>query len=127
MTAAPRRVPAPSAAAGIAALESEALRDSLDREGFAVTSPVVDAAICTELAQLYASAGGMFRATVTMARHGFGSGEYKYFARPLPDLVTALRRVFYERLAPIANAWSMRLGGGADWPADHDSVVSRCT
>ena len=126
MTPSPRPMPAPTAPAAIAALESEALQESLDREGFAVTSPLVDAATCAELAQLYASAGGTFRATVTMARHGFGSGEYKYFARPLPDLVTALRRAFYERLAPIANAWSVRLGRGADWPADHDSVVARC-
>ena len=56
MTASPRRMPAPSAAAAIAALESEALQDSLDREGFAVTAPIVDAATCAELAQLYASA-----------------------------------------------------------------------
>jgi hypothetical protein len=55
-----------------------------------------------------------------MARHGFGSGGYKYFARPLPDLVAALRRAFYERLAPIANAWGRRSGRTADWPADHD-------
>ncbi len=126
MSASPHRVPELAAAAAVAALEPEVLRESLDREGFAVTSPIVDAATCAELAQLYAAAAGTFRATVTMARHGFGSGEYKYFARPLPDLVTALRRAFYERLAPIANAWNMRLGSGADWPADHDSVVARC-
>lgn len=126
MTGPPGRMPALSAAAAIAALEPELLRDSLDCEGFAVTSPIVDAATCGELAQLYESAGGTFRATVTMARHGFGNGEYKYFARPLPDLVTALRRAFYERLAPIANAWSMRSGGSADWPLDHEAVVARC-
>jgi hypothetical protein len=112
--------------AAVAALEPELLRNSLDHEGFAITPPIVGAAACAELAQLYTSGGGTFRATVTMARHGFGSGEYKYFARPLPDLVTALRRAFYERLAPIANAWSVRLGGGADWPPDHNSVAARC-
>jgi hypothetical protein len=63
---------------------------------------------------------------VTIARHGFGSGEYKYFARPLPGVVQALRRAMYARLAPIANAWESRLGRAADWPADHDSVAARC-
>jgi hypothetical protein len=80
-----------SPAAAIAALEPEALQENLDREGFAITEPLIDADTCAELAQLYAAADGTFRSTVTMARHGFGSGEYKYFARPLPDLVTALR------------------------------------
>jgi hypothetical protein len=61
-----------------------------------------------------------------MARHGFGKGEYKYFADPLPDLVAMLRQAFYERLAPLANAWAARLGGAADWPPDHGSLVARC-
>jgi hypothetical protein len=110
----------------VAALEPENLQDSLDREGFAITAPIVDAQTCAELARLYSAAVGTFRATVTMARHGFGSGEYKYFARPLPGLVEALRRAMYARLAPIANAWAARMGHAADWPADHDSVVARC-
>jgi hypothetical protein len=110
----------------IAALDSETIRDGLDRDGFAVTAPLVDAAACAQLAQLYAAGKDMFRSTVTMARHGFGQGEYRYFARPLPDLVASLRRALYERLAPVANAWNTRLGQAPDWPADHDSLVERC-
>jgi hypothetical protein len=110
----------------IAALEPEAIRDALDRDGFVVTAPMIGAAACAELARLYAAPDGTFRSTVTMARHGFGQGEYKYFARPLPDLVTSLRRALYARLAPVANAWDTRLGRIADWPAEHDSVVARC-
>jgi hypothetical protein len=115
-----------AAVEAVAALEPRALQDSLDREGFAITAPMVDAATCARLAQLYTAAENTFRSTVTMARHGFGSGEYKYFARPLPGLVQSLRRAMYARLAPIANAWESRLGHVADWPADHDSVVARC-
>jgi uncharacterized protein len=128
----PPRRPSPetteSAAAveAVAALEPLALQDSLDREGFAITAPMVDAATCAQLAGLYTAAEDTFRSTVTMARHGFGSGEYKYFARPLPGVVQALRRAMYARLAPIANAWESRLGRAADWPADHDSVAARC-
>jgi hypothetical protein len=110
----------------IAALEPDAIRDSLDRDGFAVTAPLIEARTCAEIGALYSAGGGMFRSTVTMARHGFGKGEYKYFADPLPDLIASLRRAFYERLAPVANAWAERLGAAADWPSDHGSLVTRC-
>jgi uncharacterized protein len=119
-------VDAAAAVAAVAALEPTSLQDRLDRDGFAVTAPLIDASTCAELARLYEAADDTFRSTVIMARHGYGSGEYKYFARPLPDLVVALRRTFYERLAPIANAWNMRMGRSADWPADHESVIARC-
>jgi hypothetical protein len=111
----------------IAALDPEALGHSLDREGFAVTPPLVDAHTCAQLAQLYDASEETFRSTVNMARHGFGNGEYKYFARPLPVPVTALREALYERLAPIANSWSECLGDGAPWPASHGSLAARCS
>jgi hypothetical protein len=110
----------------IAALGPDAVREGLDREGFVVTAPLIDADTCAGLAQLYDAAAETFRSTVTMARHGFGRGEYKYFARPLPSLVATLRRTLYERLAPVANAWDARLGRQASWPAQHDALVKRC-
>lgn len=110
----------------IAALNPEALRDSLDRDGFLVTPPLIDADTCAELARLYMAEEATFRSTVTMARHGFGKGEYKYFAHPVPDLVAGFRRALYARLAPVANAWDARLGRPADWPTDHESVIARC-
>jgi hypothetical protein len=111
----------------IAALDPGALGHSLDQEGFAVIPSFVDAHTCAQLAQLYDDASEeTFRSTVNMARHGFGSGEYKYFARPLPILVTALREALYERLAPIANSWSECLGDAAPWPASHGSLVTCC-
>jgi uncharacterized protein len=110
----------------IAALETDAIRDSLDSDGFAVTAPLIDAHSCSELAQLYSAREDTFRSTVTMTRHGFGKGEYKYFANPLPSPVAVLRRAFYERLAPVANAWAARLGTAPDWPPDHGALAARC-
>jgi hypothetical protein len=110
----------------IAAIESETIKNALDRDGFWVTPTLIDTESCAELARLYTSGEDAFRSTVTMARHGFGRGEYKYFARPLPEPVTALRRALYGRLAPVANAWSLRWGRPEEWPADHESLESRC-
>jgi hypothetical protein len=115
-----------SVADSIAALDPAALSHSLDREGFAMTPPLVDTHTCADLAQLYAAGDETFRSTVTMARYGFGSGEYKYFARPLPAPVTMLREALYELLAPIANSWAERLGDAAPWPASHGCLVRRC-
>ena len=37
-----------------------------------------------------------------MSRHGFGRGEYRYFAYPLPEMVQRLRSALYPRLRPSA-------------------------
>ena len=60
-----------------------------------------------------------------MARHGFGRGEYKYFAYPLPDTVADLRTALYPRLAPIANRWMAALGGSA-YPPTLAAYLARC-
>jgi hypothetical protein len=61
-----------------------------------------------------------------MARHGFGRGEYRYFAYPLPALIVQLREAFYVRLAPGANRWNERLGLEARFPATHAEFLARC-
>src|SRR3712207_7927314 len=59
---------------------------------------------CSAISGLYPD-DRHFRSRVVMARHGFGRGEYKYFAYPLPDTIAALRASIYPRLVPIANRW----------------------
>jgi len=110
----------------VGALDSGSISAALDAEGFYVSPTIVDADTCRRLAALYASGPETFRSTVVMARYGFGRGEYKYFGRPLPGDVHALRTALYERLAPIANGWAQRLGQAADWPPEHRALAARC-
>ena len=112
--------------APIDALEPDAIQAALDRQGYALIAPLVAAAECAALAALYDAAPARFRSTITMSRYGFGRGEYKYFAYPLPAMVAALRRQMYARLAPVANAWAARLGLATDWPAEHAALIERC-
>jgi uncharacterized protein len=107
-------------------VDARVIQEAIDRTGFWLSSSVIDPKTCAQLAALYEGGEALFRSTIAMARYGFGRGEYKYFARPLPEAVSALRRVLYSRLASIANAWNIRLGRPADWPAEHESLVARC-
>jgi hypothetical protein len=91
------------------ALDWSALSRSLDSGGLATTGPLLSAGECRRIAALYGQEQG-FRSRVVMQRHGFGQGEYRYFDRPLPDVVQALRETLYPPLARIANGWHAALG-----------------
>ena len=60
------------------------------------------------------------------ARHGFGRGEYGYFAYPLPEPVARLRAALYPPLATVANRWAEALGSGVQYPGTHDAFLARC-
>src|SRR3546814_167124 len=79
----------------------------MDATGCAVLPGLLDGADCTRIAGLY-ERDEPFRSRIVMARHGFGSGEYKYFADPLPPLVQRLRQEVYAAIVPIANGWNRR-------------------
>jgi hypothetical protein len=110
----------------LSGIDAGVIQETIDQTGFWLSPPVLGASTCAQLASLYEDQAARFRSTVVMARHGYGRGEYKYFDRPLPQPVDALRKALYARLAPVANAWSARIGKPADWPAEHESLVARC-
>ncbi len=110
----------------LANLKSDAIGETIDARGYWVSAPLLDASTCQEVAQFYDADTVPFRSTIDMARYGFGKGEYKYFAHPLPSIVTQLRNAIYEKLAPIANEWQRRSGNPPDWPQHHDELVRLC-
>lgn len=102
-----------------------AVAAALDAQGWARIERLLDAEECRETAALY-DEGGNFRSRVVMARHGYGSGEYRYFAYPLPERVAAIRALAYPHLAPIANRWTERMGLAVRYPDDHGAFLERC-
>ncbi|MFC4299321.1 2OG-Fe(II) oxygenase [Castellaniella hirudinis] len=107
------------------ACDWERIGRSLDAHGNAVLPALLTDAQCGALAALYAQEKG-YRSRIVMARHGFGRGEYKYFAYPLPPLLDRLRHALYPRLAPIANRWNRQLGIDIQYPDALDSFLQRC-
>ena len=111
--------------AAIDALDWPAIERELDAYGCAVAPKLISPETCRELAALYAD-DGRFRSRIVMASHGFGRGEYKYFADPLPDLIVGLRRGLYRRLAPLADRWNAAMGIDVRYPAEHEAFRARC-
>src|SRR5262249_6627758 len=107
------------------AIDWTAASAHLDAHGWAQIDRMLTADECRALADLY-DAEAHFRSHIVMARHGFGRGEYKYFAYPLPEIIAALRTTLYQRLAPLANRWNELMGLDVRYPSAHAEFVARC-
>jgi len=107
------------------AIDWEAARASLDARGFAILPHLIALDDCRAVAAMYPE-DRRFRSHIHMARHGFGRGEYKYFAYPLPDPIAELRASLYPDLANIANRWNADMGLDEQFPAEHADFLKRC-
>lgn len=115
----------PDIATSLAAYDWASIERSLDARGNALLPGLLTAEQCSALVALY-PLEERYRTTILMARHGFGSGEYKYFAYPLPPLLEQLRHALYPWLAPIANRWNLQLGIDAQYPDDLATFLHCC-
>jgi hypothetical protein len=97
----------------------------LDHYGCAVLPALLDPEQCAALAAGYGN-DALFRSRVVMERHGFGRGEYRYYAYPLPEELARLRSALYPPLARIANRWQAALGLDERYPAEHAAYLARC-
>ncbi len=109
----------------VAALDWQHIAARLDADSYAIVNAMLSPQECASLAATY-DADDRFRSRVVMARHGYGSGEYKYFAYPLPEIVAGFRAALYPRLAGIANRWNETMGADVRYPDDHAAFLDRC-
>ncbi|MGE4218439.1 MAG: 2OG-Fe(II) oxygenase [Alphaproteobacteria bacterium] len=98
---------------------------ALDADGYAVMGPLLTPAQCAALAAGF-ERDESFRNRVVMQRHGYGQGEYRYFAYPLPGTVATLRSALYPPLAAVANRWNAMLRLDERFPPDHAAYRERC-
>jgi uncharacterized protein len=101
-----------------------AIHAELSSYGCAVLPGLLYEEECRALVSNYALQQ-LFRSRVVMARHGFGRGEYQYYAYPLPQLVESLRKHLFPPLVEIANDWHHKMGL-PDFPNELDVFLARC-
>lgn len=101
------------------------LEEQLFEEGYARIPGALTPAQCRRLRALYED-DSLFRSRVVMERHNFGSGEYKYFAYPLPEVVREIRETLYRELAPVANRWNEMLRLPQRYPLALQQYLVEC-
>jgi len=106
-------------------LDKDHIHRILDTNGWCILPALLSQIACSDLISLY-DHDEQFRSTIKMARHGFGSGEYRYFNYPLPPMVELLRQRLYSLLAPIANEWAQRLSEDHSFPEVHSDYLAEC-
>ena len=109
----------------IEAFDWKGISRGMDERGSTIVEHLLSPDESRSLAALYTEEG-RFRSRVVMERHGFGRGEYKYFAYPLPNIMSRLRSTFYSRLVPIANCWNGAMGIAVRYPEKHADFLARC-
>ena len=109
----------------VAALDWPGLAAELDAHGCAVIGSLLAPDESAAVTELY-PADEHFRKRIVMAQHGYGRGEYKYFAYPLPPAVAELRAALYPPLAEVANRWNAAMGIDVRFPAEHAAFLARC-
>jgi hypothetical protein len=109
----------------VKAIDWKVVAHNLDAQGSAVVERLISPEECAALAALYRN-DGLFRSRVVMAKHGFGRGEYKYFAYPLPGLIANLRTTLYPELAAVANRWNSEMGIDVRFPDEHAKFIKHC-
>lgn len=109
----------------IASTNWQRVAGEINDKGYAIVSQFLPPQFCNELIEKYGDPN-LYRKTITMERHQFGLGEYKYFKYPLPDVVQTIRREVYPKLVPIANAWMRMLNVKRQFPDTFDELQELC-
>lgn len=94
-------------------------------KGYVLVPGFLQSQYCKELISEYNNSD-LYRKTITMERHRFGLGEYKYFRYPLPELIQTIRREIYPKLVPIANTWMKVLNLERQFPDNFDELQRLC-
>jgi uncharacterized protein len=109
----------------ISAIDWQRVTKDMNKKGYALVAQFLPAHYCEEIIGKYDDSD-LYRKTITMERHSFGLGEYKYFKYPLPDGIQTIRRAIYRNLVPVANTWMKMLNMERQFPDTFDELQTLC-
>jgi uncharacterized protein len=109
----------------ISCINWQRVTEEMNEKGYASVLRLLPGQYCEDLISKYDNPD-LYRKTVTMERHSFGLGEYKYFKYPLPDLINIVRKAIYLRLAPLANTWMNALNIARQFPNQIEEFQRFC-
>ncbi len=109
----------------ISGIDWQRVTEEVNEKGYALVLQFLPNQYCEELIGEYYNSD-LYRKTITMKRHGFGLGEYKYFKYPLPDLIQTVRGAIYPKLTPVANTWMRVLNIKRQLPDQFDEFQRLC-
>ena len=84
MTVVPELTPRTAISDRVDTIDWPRVEADLDSDGWARIPGLLSPSETRAVAELYFD-DAIFRSRVIMGRHGFGRGEYRYFAYPLPE------------------------------------------
>ena len=99
----------------ISSIDWQRVTEDVNEKGYALVLQFLPNQYCEELIDEYDNSD-LYSKTITMERHRFGLGEYKYFKYPLPDIIQTVRKAIYPKLSPVANTWMKMLNIKRQFP-----------
>ena len=109
----------------ISEIDWQSVTNEMNQRGYSLVPQFLPDQYCKGLVCAYNNAD-LYRKTITMERHSFGLGEYKYFKYPLPELIQTIRKAIYPKLVPIANTWMEMLNIERRFPGEFDELQRLC-
>ena len=89
----------------------------LDAHGCAIVGPLLSPKECRATSDLYGT-DEPFRSRIVMAQHGFGRGEYKYFAYPLPGTIAEVTHGALSAAGADRQSLERAMGIDVRYPGD---------
>jgi uncharacterized protein len=109
----------------ISCIDWQKVIEEMNENGYGLVLRLLPGQCCEELISKYDNSD-LYRKTITMERHSFGLGEYKYFKYPLLDLIQTVRKEIYPKLVPVANTWMKVLDIQREFPNQFDEFQRLC-